>query len=75
MASDGSEVPLGPREDQRDDGTHLTDTPSPDPGVPADPNSGKDTLKATAGKSPCLVLHLLIHSTVSCEMGPQRLLT
>lgn len=57
MASDGSEVVSAPAEDQRDDGTQLTDTPSSDPGVPADPNSGKGTLNATAGKSICLVLH------------------
>ncbi|XP_044062845.1 leukocyte receptor cluster member 9 isoform X2 [Siniperca chuatsi] len=44
MASDG----LGGPENQSDDGTHLTDTPRPEAGVPADINSGKDTLKATA---------------------------
>ncbi|XP_031155305.1 leukocyte receptor cluster member 9 isoform X1 [Sander lucioperca] len=48
MASDGLGVPSFPTEDPRDDGTHLTDTPSPEAGVPADPHSGKDTLKAPA---------------------------
>ncbi|XP_018538114.1 leukocyte receptor cluster member 9 isoform X1 [Lates calcarifer] len=48
MASDGSGVPSGSPEDHRGEGTHPTDTPSPGAGVPADPNSAKDTLKATA---------------------------
>lgn len=51
MASEGlSGVSSAPPEDQREDGTHLTD--SQEAGVPADPDSGKDTLKATAGESP-----------------------
>ncbi|XP_051261410.1 leukocyte receptor cluster member 9 isoform X2 [Dicentrarchus labrax] len=39
MASDGLSVPSVPHEDQRDDGTHS----SPEAGVPAEPNSDKDT--------------------------------
>ncbi|XP_070768143.1 leukocyte receptor cluster member 9 [Enoplosus armatus] len=44
MASDGSGGPA----DRGDDGTHLTDITSPEAEVPADPNSDKDTLNATA---------------------------
>lgn len=65
MASDGSGVPSGSPEDHRGEGTHPTDTPSPGAGVPADPNSAKDTLKATAGKSPCVVIYVLIHCNCS----------
>lgn len=60
MAADGLDRASVPSEDLRDEGTHLTDTPSPDEGthltvtpspeagVPAAFNSAKDTLKAKA---------------------------
>ncbi|XP_032375211.1 leukocyte receptor cluster member 9 isoform X2 [Etheostoma spectabile] len=48
MASDGLGVSPFPAEDPRDDGTHLTDTPWPEAGVPADPHCGKDVLKDPA---------------------------
>ncbi|XP_054477751.1 leukocyte receptor cluster member 9 isoform X2 [Anoplopoma fimbria] len=51
MASDGAGPASVPSEDQRVEGTHLTDTPSPEAGVPAAPNCGKETLKATAESS------------------------
>lgn len=62
MAADGLDRASVPSEDLRDEGTHLTDTPSPDEGthltvtpspeagVPAAFNSAKDTLKAKAGE-------------------------
>ncbi|XP_068591309.1 leukocyte receptor cluster member 9 isoform X2 [Cebidichthys violaceus] len=43
MASDGVGIASVPSEDEKDEGTHLTDTPSPEVGIPE-----KDTLKATA---------------------------
>ncbi|KAM7383359.1 hypothetical protein PAMP_003020 [Pampus punctatissimus] len=46
MASDSSGVASSSPDDQRDDRTHLEPT-SPEPGVSADPNSRKDSLKAT----------------------------
>ena len=61
MASDASEVPSTSSGDQRDDGTHLAPT-SPDTGVPADPNCGKDSLKATTGKAHFTVLFILLVS-------------
>ncbi|XP_040899989.1 leukocyte receptor cluster member 9 isoform X2 [Toxotes jaculatrix] len=48
MASDGSGVLSDSSEEPRDDGIPLTDTPSPVAGVPADPKSGEDNLRATA---------------------------
>ncbi|XP_037640832.1 leukocyte receptor cluster member 9 isoform X1 [Sebastes umbrosus] len=50
MASDGLGVSSVPPEDQRDEGTHLTDTPTPEAeaGVPSEPQCDKDTLKPTA---------------------------
>ncbi|KAM7420949.1 hypothetical protein PAMA_015245 [Pampus argenteus] len=46
MASDRSGVPSGLPDDQRDDRTHLAPTSS-EPGVPADLNISKDSLKTT----------------------------
>nr|XP_046255709.1 leukocyte receptor cluster member 9 isoform X1 [Scatophagus argus] len=43
MASGISVMPALPSEDRRDGETHLTDTSSPETGVPAEPDSGKDT--------------------------------
>ncbi|XP_070691444.1 leukocyte receptor cluster member 9 [Pempheris klunzingeri] len=46
MASDGLGEPPVPTEDQREDGTLLADTRRPEAGVPVNPKSVKDPLKA-----------------------------